>query len=97
MVWGNSETTLLDVYSALHDPVEGVVRVFMELHPIQQCSTIVTCQFPGAALGDLEAVTNEPFDKLMAEQELELVECFVTCQLPPGSEAEELAQVDTLL
>ena len=93
MIWGNSNTSLLDVYSALHDPVEGVVRVFMEMHPIRQCSTIVGCRFPGTALGELDAVTNEPFDKIMAEEEMELVECFVTCQLPAGSEAEEIAQV----
>ena len=93
MIWGNSNTSLLDVYSALHDPVEGVVRVFMEMHPIRLCSTIVTCRFPGSTLGEVEAVTKAPFDKLMPEEELELVECFVDCQLPKGSEAEELSQI----
>ena len=93
MIWGNSNTSLLDVYSALHDPMEGVVRVFMEMHPIRQCSTISTCRFPGAPLGNVAAVTSEPFQKLMPEEELERVECFVTCQLPVRSEAEEITQV----
>ncbi len=93
MYWGNSNTTVLEVYSALHDPVDGVVRVFMEMHPIGQCSTIVLCRFPEAPLGDVEAVTNNPFQKLMPEEELELVECFVTCQLPVGSEAQEIGQI----
>ena len=73
--------------------MEGAVRVFMEMHPIQQCSSIVACRFPGTSLSDVEAVTEQPFRKLMAEEEPEMVECFVTCQLPAGSEAEELAQV----
>ena len=63
----NDALQLLNVFSALHDPVVGQVRVFMELHPVQRCSDISVCRFPDTKLPDQPAVPLSPFGKYQAD------------------------------
>ena len=81
-LWGNSNATLLNVYSALHDVLKGEVRVFIELFPEELCPSIVTCAFPGSDVAEVPAAPDLPFPKLLGEGEPEPRECLVTCALP---------------
>ncbi|CAK0784444.1 hypothetical protein CVIRNUC_007648 [Coccomyxa viridis] len=72
------------VFSALHDPLEGLVRVFAEVYPVDVCKSISSCTvaITGAAEETLTvpAIAEVPFINLTAKPELR--ECFLKCKLP---------------
>jgi hypothetical protein len=94
-LWGNSNTTLLNVYSALHDVLKGEIRIYIELYPEELCSTIVSCAFPGSDVAEAAAVTELPYPKLLPEamHMPEPRECIVTCTLPAKQHAANVSEV----
>jgi hypothetical protein len=83
----HSSKAFLHIYSALHDPVAGAVRVFADAYPDPQCTDIQSCHVPGEeAWPRMAARAEVPFPRLRAPSEPEPMECIITCQLPPGHE-----------
>jgi hypothetical protein len=92
-LWSNSNTSLLNVYSALHDVLKGEIRIYIELYPEELCSTIVSCTFPGSDVAEAAAVTELPYPKLLAVGEPEPRECMVTCALPAKHHSANVTEV----
>ena len=90
-----SSSTFLHVYSALHDPVAGAVRVFADVYPASRCTDIKSCHFRGPA-------GEAPFELVAAKSEVpfgaseirEPLECFVTCLLPAEQKEAALTGLD---
>ena len=77
----------LHIYSALHDPVAGAIRVFADAYPDPQCTDIKSCHVAGEeAWPRMAARAEVPFPRLRDPTEPEPMECIITCQLPPGHE-----------
>ncbi|BDA44592.1 hypothetical protein COCOBI_06-0680 [Coccomyxa sp. Obi] len=94
--------TYVSVYSALHDPEAGEVRVFSEVHPKSACMAAAKCQLQGAGMDGrgwmgkellVPAKAEMPFSALLDKDAPEPLECFHTCLLPPGSKGMQLASV----
>lgn len=60
---------------------------------MQRCLDISVCQYPETDVPDQPAVAISPIGKYRREDEVESLECFVTCPLPPGSETAELSTI----
>ncbi|EIE21369.1 hypothetical protein COCSUDRAFT_56588 [Coccomyxa subellipsoidea C-169] len=89
--------TYISVYSALHDPQAGEVRVFSEVHPREACTAAATCRLQGTGVDvSVAARVDMPFSALLEKDIPEPLECFHTCLLPTGSESAQLASVTVL-
>ncbi len=85
-----SKVSFLHLYSALHDPIAGVVRVFADAYPTPHCNDVQTCTFEGDAHEDVlftvPAKPEIPFGGLQGDpNKPDPMECFITCDLPAGN------------
>jgi hypothetical protein len=61
--------------------------VFSEVHPSNACMAAATCRLQGRGVDlSVAAKVDMPFGALLKTDTPEPLECFHTCQLPPGSE-----------